>query len=400
MAVVVDNTFDAFNLKKLQSHLSEFSSPDTSLITMAIPPKHPISKTKELLTKELGAAENIKSNTNRSDVKETIKKLQNHLATFSKIPENGIYLFSGVVSSKENGQKKPMIKSVIPQKEVLESFYKCQKYFQTSVLEEKEPDISETHGIVVITGECSLLGLQKGARLETLWKTTVGLPKKHRRGGQSALRFDRQREEKRHNFLKKTADIMKTYFLHDNVPNCAGLILAGMANLKNELKNLLDPRLQKIVAKVVDTSYGGEAGLKEAVKASADLLAATRFGREKKVLENFFLKLSRESGVCYGIKSVAAALENGALETLIIHEDFDAICQKKGVASDRNFLWFADRLAPFKTKVEIITGMSGECVQFVDGFCGIGGLTRWDIECFDEDEDEDVSDENPEFSSF
>lgn len=220
--------------------------------------------------------------------------------------------------------------------------------------------------------------------------TSVDLPKKHRRGGQSALRFDRQREEKRHNFLRKVTDSAKTHFLQNNLPNCAGLILAGTANLKNELKNLLDPRLQKIVLKVVDTSYGGEAGFKEAVRASADLLSATRFGREKKVLENFFQKLARESeGVCYGIENVATALENGALDTLIIHEAFDTICEKNGTSSDKNFQWFADRHALFKTKIEIITGMSGECVQFVNGFCGIGGLTRynWDHDYSDSAED-------------
>lgn len=390
MAGSTDCILEAMKMKNLHSRLSEYSSHDTCLITMTIPPNHLISKATALLTKELGTAANIKSESNRAAVKDAIKKLRVRLESYSQTPKNGLVLFSGTVSSEETGHKKTLVESVTPPKEVLSSIYTCGKRFDTSVLEEKEPDFSETHGFVVINGESAIFGLQKGVRLQTLWKTSVDLPKKHRRGGQSALRFDRQREEKRHNFLRKVTDSAKTHFLQNNLPNCAGLILAGTANLKNELKNLLDPRLQKIVLKVVDTSYGGEAGFKEAVRASADLLSATRFGREKKVLENFFQKLARESeGVCYGIENVATALENGALDTLIIHEAFDTICEKNGTSSDKNFQWFADRHALFKTKIEIITGMSGECVQFVNGFCGIGGLTRynWDHDYSDSAED-------------
>jgi hypothetical protein len=36
-----------------------------------------------------------------------------------------------------------------------------------------------------------------------LHKFTVDLPKKHGRGGQSALRFARLRMEKRHNYVRK-----------------------------------------------------------------------------------------------------------------------------------------------------------------------------------------------------
>lgn len=281
-------------MKKLHSFLSSCRSPDTSLITMAIPPNHPLSKARELLTKELGSAENIKSDTNRRAVKEAINKLRTRLESISQTPKNGLLLFSGKVGQKT------LVVSITPPKEVLSSFYRCQKSFETIFLEEKEPDTSETFGLVVINGESVLFGMQKGSRLHILQKTKVDLPKKHRRGGQSALRFNRLREEKRHNFLKKAAEGAKTCFLQDNIPNCSGLILAGTANLKNELKNLLDPRLK--VLRIVDTSYGEEAGLKEAVRYSADILAETSLIREKKILENFFLKLANSSGACYGVK--------------------------------------------------------------------------------------------------
>lgn len=68
-----------------------------------------------------------------------------------------------------------------------------------------------------------------------LHKFTVDLPKKHGRGGQSALRFARLRMEKRHNYVRKVAEVAAQLFISVDKPNIAGLILAGSADFKTEL---------------------------------------------------------------------------------------------------------------------------------------------------------------------
>jgi peptide chain release factor subunit 1 len=52
-------------------------------------------------------------------------------------------------------------------------------------------------------GNGTLFGTLSGNTREILHKFTVDLPKKHGRGGQSALRFARLRMEKRHNYVRK-----------------------------------------------------------------------------------------------------------------------------------------------------------------------------------------------------
>ena len=52
-------------------------------------------------------------------------------------------------------------------------------------------------------GSGSLFGTLSGNTREVMHKFTVDLPKKHGRGGQSALRFARLRMEKRHNYVRK-----------------------------------------------------------------------------------------------------------------------------------------------------------------------------------------------------
>jgi len=46
-----------------------------------------------------------------------------------------------------------------------------------------------------------------------LHKFSVDLPKKHGRGGQSALRFARLRLEKRHNYVRKVAETSTQMFI-------------------------------------------------------------------------------------------------------------------------------------------------------------------------------------------
>ena len=63
------------------------------------------------------------------------------------------------------------------------------------------------------------------------------------RGGQSALRFARLRMEKRHNYVRKVAEVAVTLYISNDKPNIAGLILAGSADFKTELSqsDMFDP---------------------------------------------------------------------------------------------------------------------------------------------------------------
>ena len=63
------------------------------------------------------------------------------------------------------------------------------------------------YGFIVMDGNGSLFGTLSGNTRDILGKFTVELPKKHGRGGQSALRFARLRMEKRHNYVRKVRSL-------------------------------------------------------------------------------------------------------------------------------------------------------------------------------------------------
>merc|ERR1711937_651715 len=81
-----------------------------------------------------------------------------------------------------------------------------------------------------------LIGTLQGNNRDVLHKFSVDLPKKHGRGGQSALRFARLRLEKRHNYVRKVAELATQMFIpNGQTPAVGGLVVAGSAEFKQDL---------------------------------------------------------------------------------------------------------------------------------------------------------------------
>jgi peptide chain release factor subunit 1 len=128
-------------------------------------------------------------------------------------------------------------------------------------------------------GNGTLFGTLAGNTREVIHKFTVDLPKKHGRGGQSALRFSRLRDEKRHNYVRKVAELAVQHFITNDKVNVTGLVLAGSADFKTELSqsDMFDPRLSSKVIKVVDVSYGGENGFNQVREAALSHASSVDF---------------------------------------------------------------------------------------------------------------------------
>jgi peptide chain release factor subunit 1 len=282
---------------------------------------------------------------------------------------------------------------------------------------------------VVVDGNGALFGTLSGNTREVLHKFAVDLPKKHGRGGQSALRFARLRIEKRHNYLRKVAEVTVQMFITNDRVNVSGLIFAGLADFKNELAttDMLDQRIKTKVIKIVYVSYGGENGFNQAIELSQEVLANVKFIQEKKLLSKYFEEISQDTGkYCYGVQDTLYALDSGAVETLIVWENLDinryvlknpstgeekVLHLRRDDERDKSHLiengvelevvekvqlleWFANNYKRFGATLEFITNKSQEGSQFCQGFGGIGGLLRYklDFNANDIDEDEDISD--------
>jgi peptide chain release factor subunit 1 len=203
--------------------------------------------------------------------------------------------------------------------------YFCGGKFQTEPLKCLLAD-DDKFGFVIVDGNGALYATLQGNSREILQKITVELPKKHRKGGQSSVRFARLREEKRHNYLRKVAELANHWFITNDKPNVVGLVMAGNAGFKTELSEteMLDKRLLPIICSVVDVSYGGENGLNEAITLSADALTNVKFVSEKKLISKFFEEIALDTNmIVFGVDDTMKALEMGACETILLYEDLD-----------------------------------------------------------------------------
>uniref|UniRef100_A0A183EUI5 Eukaryotic peptide chain release factor subunit 1 n=1 Tax=Gongylonema pulchrum TaxID=637853 RepID=A0A183EUI5_9BILA len=209
------------------------------------------------------------------------------------VPPNGLVIYCGTIVTDEGKEKKVNI-DFEPFKPVNTSLYLCDNKFHTEALQALLAD-DNIFGFIVMDGNGSLFGTLQGNTREVLHKFTVDLPKKHGRGGQSALRFARLRMEKRHNYVRKVAEMAVEMFIRNDKVNVAGLILAGSADFKTELgqSDMFDQRLQAKIIKTVDISYGGENGFNQAIELAEDALSNVKFIQEKKLIGGYFDEISQ-----------------------------------------------------------------------------------------------------------
>merc|ERR1711962_395132 len=381
-----------------------------------------------MLADEYGTASNIKSRVNRLSVLGAITSVQHRLKLYAKVPPSGLVIYCGTIVTEEGKEKKVNI-DFEPFRPINTSLYLCDNKFHTEALTALLAD-DNRFGFIVMDGNGALFGTLQGNTRDVLHKFTVDLPKKHGRGGQSALRFARLRMEKRHNYVRKVAEVAVQLFISNDKPNCSGLILAGSADFKTELSqsDMFDNRLQAKIIKLVDISYGGENGFNQAIELAAESLANVKFIQEKKLIGRYFDEISQDTGkYCFGVEDPLRALEMGAVETLICWENLDIqryslknhttgeekiLHLRPDQEKDKTYFtdketgvelelmeqmplleWFANNYKNFGATLEIITDKSQEGAQFVRGFGGIGGMLRYKVDfqamqCDDFDDEE------------
>lgn len=427
-----EKNIQIWKVKKLIKQLEAARGNGTSMISLIVPPKGQISLLSKMLSEEYGTASNIKSRVNRLSVLSAITSTQQRLKLYNKVPPNGLVIYCGEIITEEGKERKVNI-DFEPFKAINTSLYLCDNKFHTEALSELlESD--NKFGFIVMDGNGALFGTLSGNTREVLHKFTVDLPKKHGRGGQSALRFARLREEKRHNYVRKVAEVAVQNFITNDKVNVTGLVLAGSADFKNELSqsDLFDNRLQAKIIKIVDVSYGGENGFNQAIELSAETLSNVKFIQEKKLINAYFEEISQDSGkFCFGVEDTLKALDLGAAEIVIVHEGLElmryvvkdangeeqvvhaakdqedkdhlidkATGQEMEIVNEQLFIeWLAENYTSFGATLEFVSDKSSEGAQFVRGFGGVGAILRYKVnfeQLTDESDDEFFDDDDEE----
>jgi peptide chain release factor subunit 1 len=308
-------------LRALIEELGKIRGRHTELVTVYVPAGFNLNKVVEQIRSEQGTAQNIKSKQVRKNVVGALEKILQHLKLYRKTPENGVAIFCGNVSDRE-GVTDLEVWAVEPPEPIRSRLYWCGQNFILDPLKEMVRE-REIYGLIVLDKSDATIGIVKGKKIEKLKDMDSLVPGKTKAGGWSQARFARVREGLLNDFMKKVGEVASSKFRE--YKDLQGVIIAGPGPIKEQFAEggFLNHEIKKKVLGIVNSSYTGEYGLREAVERGEDLISEASIIKERRVLERFFDEFGKDSGLAvYGFKEVAEALESGNLEVLILSEDF------------------------------------------------------------------------------
>ena len=286
---------------------------NTSIFTILLRPDDQLEKIRSMLNEDLAEAAKIKSDQNRSSVQEGLKAINEYLMTYKYLPANGLACFYASRVTY-NGKESKLKLYFEPPRPIATFVYKCSANFDTSPLHSlMENKFAVGH--IVIDSCGALFATVRGNSKTIHHKMSTDFSNKFYKGGQSPPRFAKIREESQKIYIKSVCEKASYTFIVENMPNISSLVLAGQSNLIKELKisSYLDCRLRAIQPEclVLTTDYGGELGLKEAIKKSRRVIGDSRLGFEINVISVFMdlLRQGKDNLIAYGVGEESDALK-------------------------------------------------------------------------------------------
>jgi len=315
-----------FQTKRLLKELKSKKGFHTELVSLYIPHDRKISDVTNHLKNEISESQNIKSKLTRKNVLDSISSLIGQLKNITEVPENGLVMFSGAIPQNNTpGTEKNELYIVNPPDRVLTFRYHCASEFLLWPLEEML-QTKETYGLLVIGRKESAVGYLTGKHLEIVRDFTSGVHGKHKAGGQSQKRFERQMEEAETRFYRRISEEVNKLFL--SMEDLQGIFIGGPGPSKEKYVNdeSLDYRLRDKILDVVDLGYGGTEGIRALIEKIKDKIANVKYIKEKEVMQLFLKEISNDTGMAaYGLKEVQKALNMGAVDKLILSEKLDTV---------------------------------------------------------------------------
>ena len=321
--VEMDSARRRYEFKKTLERLRQKEGSGTELITIYIPPDKQIHDVTSQLRDEFGQCSNIKSKQTRSNVQSAISSILSRLKYYNKPPESGLAIFCGAV--KIGGDRTDLECTIIEPPDIVPLYmYRCSSRFELEPMEQMLVE-KEVYGLLVLDRRESYIGFLRGNRIEPVSGVTSTVPGKQRKGGQSAMRFQRLRLIAINEYYKKVADRATDVFMAepDFYNRFKGVLIGGPTPTKDEFASgeYLHHELQKRIIGLFDVSYTNESGLSELVDNAQDALRGVEVMKEKSVMDRFLKELIKdESASAYGEESVRKNLEIGAVDTLLLSE--------------------------------------------------------------------------------
>jgi len=390
-------------LAKLISGLKGIRGSGTELISVYIPAGYAIAETSNRLKNEYGQAGNIKSKTTRNNVQAALDKIISYLKTFKQTPKNGLALFAGNIS-KDPGKEDIQLFSVEPPLALQISLYRCDSDFMLDPLI-GQGRVKEKYGLVTVDGKDATIAILEGNVTKIVRRLATTGPSKTTKGGSSAARYQRYVEELIENYYRRIGQAMDETLMASDIRK---VIVGGPGPVKDNFLKMKAFNYQFQILAVLDTGYVDDYGIQELARKAVDVIAEEKAVKEKKLLEKFFLEISKGGLAAYGAKDTIAAMNSGKIDTLLLSEKLNSkhlkVKCKNGdeeeivvdpevdrktlrcpldhaveeVLAEKDFFdEMYDRADAKEIEVETISEETSEGKQFLAGFKGIGAILKY-----------------------
>ena len=391
-----------YEFRKLMKKVKGYRGSGTQMISVYIPAGYPLHETSNKIKEELGQASNIKSKQTRTNVMEALEKIINYFKMFRKTPEKGLVVFAGNISD-DPSKRDIQLFSVEPPYKLGVSLYRCDSSFFLEPLDSML-ETRATYGLVVMDGREATIALVKGTETQIIKRIRSMAHSKIKVGGQSAMRYQRDIEEKRGAYYKKIRESANSAFQG----KVKGVIVGGPGPAKEFFMKEEPLSHQLTVMGVVDTGYTDEYGIREVLAKSGDILAEQEAIKERQLVERFIKEVVTDGLATYGINEVIAAVDSKQAEVLLVSEELpfrfieykclncghtERKITKEAKAESKNCPEcntkmdvdineplvdeIIDRANKRNIPVEVISTHTAEGSQFLTGFGGIGALLRY-----------------------
>jgi peptide chain release factor subunit 1 len=277
----------------------------------------------------LGQAANIKSKQTKKHVSDAIESAVSSINNMRETPSNGIAIFTGHVIVGNNKTRMTTIVIDDPPEPFRSFRYRCDSTFEVTQLEDMLVD-KTCYGIFVIDRGEAAYGIASGKSVHCQEEMQSNIMGKHRQGGQSAQRFERLIEEHAHKFFKKSAEHASDYWL-GMMDNMEGIIIGGPGATKDQVLKgeFFHHEIAKLVRKpTFDVGYSNESGLRELVQRAGGLMHEIELDAERQLVDRFLSEImQKHPKATYGEMMIQSALEQGAVDTLLLSEGLRKIRQ-------------------------------------------------------------------------
>ncbi len=356
-----------YELEETIKELETYRGRHTELITVLVPAGFNIYNVINQIEDEKGTASNIKSNSTRKNVIDSLDKISRQLKLIGQTPPNGVAVYAGNVSDVE-GKDDYKIWTIEPPKPLKIRMYRCDQTFVLDPLKEMVVT-DEVYGLIIIERKEASIGILEGKSVRLVEHLTSGVPSKVRAGGQSAQRYHRITEGLAKEFFRRVAEVVKDSFFE--MKNMKGIMVGGPIPTKEEFLETgqLVTALKDKVMAVKDIGDTGIAGLRALVQACEDILEEQEVTKQRKILDEFFSAIGKNpEKVAYGEAEVEQRLNEGAVGKLIL---------SKTLSRDK-IHHFEELAKQTSVEVHLVSNETAEGVQF-DNLGSVGGMLRYAI---------------------